>query len=57
MKKRWFGETLQINPFIRTVRQVDVTFEADDLTISCEVETIYGSRKYFRMEAAALWRP
>lgn len=39
---RYVREALMINPYIRAVRQVDVTFQADDLTISCEVETIYG---------------
>lgn len=39
---RYVREALLINPYIRAVRQVDVRFQGDDLTISCEVETIYG---------------
>jgi len=39
---RYVREALLINPYIRAVRQVDVAFQDDDLTISCEVETIYG---------------
>ena len=40
--RSYVREALQINPYIRAVRQADVTFQGDDLTISCEVETIYG---------------
>lgn len=39
---RYVREALLINPYIRAVRQVDVTFQNDSLTIRCEVETIYG---------------
>ena len=39
---RYVREALQINPYIRAVRQVDVTFQNDDLTICCEAETVYG---------------
>ena len=44
---RYVREALQINPYIRAVRQADVTFQGDDLTISCEVETIYGEVKVY----------
>ncbi len=39
---RYVREALEINPYIKAVRQTEVTFRNDDLTISCEVETIYG---------------
>lgn len=39
---RYVREALMINPYIRAVRQADVTFQGDGLTISCEAETIYG---------------
>lgn len=39
---RYVREALLTNPYIRAVRQVDVEFQGDDLTISCAVETIYG---------------
>lgn len=39
---RYVREALQINPYIRAVRQAEVTFQGDDLTIRCETETIYG---------------
>lgn len=39
---RYVREALRINPYIRAVRQADVAFSGDDLTIACEVETIYG---------------
>lgn len=39
---RYVREALLVNPYIRAVRQVDVTFEDDALTIRCEAETIYG---------------
>ena len=39
---RYVREALRVNPYIRAVRQVDVTFRSDELTISCDVETIYG---------------
>ena len=39
---RYVREALMINPYIRAVRQADVTFQDDDLTICCEVETVYG---------------
>lgn len=44
---RYVRETLMTNPYIRAVRQVDVTFQDDDLTISCEVETIYGEVRVY----------
>ena len=39
---RYVREALLINPYILAVRQADVSFQGDSLTISCEVETIYG---------------
>lgn len=39
---RYVREALRINPYIRAVRQAAVTFQGDDLTISCEAETVYG---------------
>jgi len=42
---RYVREALQINPYIRATRQVDVTFRDDDLTICCEAETVYGEVK------------
>lgn len=44
---RYVREALMVNPYIRAVRQVDVTFENDDLTICCEVETIYGEVRVY----------
>lgn len=44
---RYVREALMINPYIRAVRQVDVTFGADDLTICCEAETIYGEVRVY----------
>ncbi len=44
---RYVREALQINPYILATRQVDVTFRDDDLTIRCEVETIYGEVKVY----------
>jgi len=44
---RYVREALLINPYIRAVRQVDVTFEDDDLTVFCEAETIYGEVKVY----------
>lgn len=44
---RYVREALQINPYIRAVRQADVTFQDDDLTISCEVETVYGEVRVY----------
>lgn len=44
---RYVREALLGNPYIRAVRQVDVTFENDDLTICCEVETIYGEVRVY----------
>lgn len=44
---RYVREALLINPYIRTVRQVDVVFQDDGLTICCEVETIYGEVKVY----------
>lgn len=39
---RYVREALMTNPYIRDVRQAEVTFADDDLTIGCEVDTIYG---------------
>lgn len=39
---RFVREALAVNPYIQAVRQAEVTFSGDDLTICCEVETIYG---------------
>lgn len=39
---RYVREALQINPYIRAVRQADVTFQEGRLAISCEAETVYG---------------
>lgn len=44
---RYVREALLINPYIRAVRQVDVTFQDDDLTICCEAETIYGEVRVY----------
>lgn len=44
---RYVREALQINPYVRAVRQVDVTFQNDELTIFCEVETIYGEVRVY----------
>ena len=39
---RYVREALKPNPYIKDVRQVDVTFRDTTLTISCTVTTIYG---------------
>lgn len=39
---RYVREALLPNPYITEVRQADVTFSGDRLTISCTVLTIYG---------------
>ena len=44
---RYVREALAVNPYIQAVRQADVAFQNDDLTISCEVETIYGEVRVY----------
>lgn len=44
---RYVREALLVNPYIRAVRQVDVSFRDGLLTIACEVETIYGEVRVF----------
>lgn len=39
---RYVREALLVNPYILAVRQADVSFVRDDLTICCEADTIYG---------------
>lgn len=39
---RYVREALMVNPYIRAVRQVDVSFSGNHLTVCCTVETIYG---------------
>lgn len=39
---RYIKEALAPNPYIKSVRQVDVTFSGTLLTTSCAVSTIYG---------------
>lgn len=39
---RYVREALAPNPYIKDVRQVDVSFQGTKLTISCQVSTIYG---------------
>lgn len=39
---RYVREALEPNPYIREVRQVDVGFQGDLLTVSCTVSSIYG---------------
>lgn len=44
---RYVREALMVNPYIRAVRQADVAFQDDGLTISCEAETVYGEVKVY----------
>ncbi len=44
---RYVREALLINPYIRAVRQVDVSFQDDDMTSCCEAETSYGEVKVY----------
>lgn len=39
---RYVREALEINPYIRAVRQVDVTFGETSLHVTATIETIYG---------------
>lgn len=39
---RYIKETLLINPYIRNVSNVEVTFSGGTLTINAKLETIYG---------------
>lgn len=39
---RYIKEALLINPYIRNVSNVEVTFESGTLTINAKLETIYG---------------
>ena len=39
---RYVREALEPNPYITGVRQVTVSFQGDRLSITCQVETVYG---------------
>lgn len=39
---RYIREALAVNPYIRAVRQTDVSFSGTRLRVSCTVDTIYG---------------
>lgn len=39
---RYIREALEINPYVSSVDNINVSFAGDQLTISCTVVTIYG---------------
>ena len=41
--KRYIEEAIIVNPYIRNINKIDVTFEGDTLRASVYLETIYGS--------------
>lgn len=41
--KRYIEEAIIVNPYIRNINKIDITFEKDTLRASVYLETIYGS--------------
>ena len=41
--KRYIEEAIIVNPYIRNINKIDITFEKDTLKASVYLETIYGS--------------
>lgn len=39
---RYVRECLMVSPYIKSVNNIRVSFSEDHLTISCEIETVYG---------------
>ena len=42
---RYVEDCLKVNPYIKAVTQVEASFESSHLTVSCQVDTIYGEAK------------